>query len=123
MEHDEAFWLVVDVANLERLLAEAEAAAAGVDGKIEKAEAHLAEAKAAKKRALDEVARLRSALDDAAAKAEEIPAELADAVTAEVTAKNRVRDAVVLISALPPDALVRVMAEAAEGTGEANGAN
>ena len=127
MEYDEAFWRIVDVANLKRRVAEAKDTAARVDGKIENAEAHLAAAKAAKDDALDAVEDAEAALAAARESADEIPAELAATVQADVDRRNLVRDASLLVAAHPElFQLAIAQAQTAEATGvanEANGAN
>ena len=112
MENTEAFWRVVDVSNLARRLTEAEDAVARADAKVERAQSHLDEAKAAKMRAQDEVDEAAEALEAARAAVAELPEDEVAVAQADVDHRNRVRNVV-----------VKAMAEVAEATGEANGEN
>lgn len=110
MEYDEAFWLLVDVANLERQAREAERTADGIKVKVAKAKEHLDAAKAAEGDAKAGLEAARQALADAREKAAAIPAELAETAQADVTHRNLVRDAV-----------VNAMAGVAQGDGKVHG--
>lgn len=110
MEYDEAFWLLVDVVNLERHAGEAEATVNGAKAKVAKAKEHLEAAKSAEDEAKADLVAARQALADAKEKAAAIPAELAETAQADVTHRNAVRDAV-----------VNAMAGVAQGKGEVRG--